>query len=112
MSNTHPIINNPNDPLLRVGDTYQKALLERLGKEASGFSAEAVIGASINLLVNVLRQSYSNRQAAEVRYDELVGKTKAILLEHYDSVTGKRKSNFAYTQTVQAAHVKSDDNIN
>ncbi len=108
----HPLINNPNDPLIRTGDAYQRALLEKLGAQCNGFSSDAVIGAAVNLLINAVRQTYSSRVTAEIRFNDLINQSKSTLLEHYDSVTGKRKGNFAHTQIVQAAHVHSDDNIN
>lgn len=54
---------------------------------------QMVIGVSMNLLVNAIVQNVSSRKQAEAALDELFGTAKTIVLDqHYDPVTGKRRS--------------------
>ena len=87
------------DPLLDR-PTAEKELFQALAKVANGFSNDDVIGASANILLNVLRQSCSNRKEAEKAYDELFGKLKSLLLSHYDGA-GNRRSVFPFDQVIQ-----------
>ena len=100
--------NNPNDPLLKSGPEQQRALFEAMAQCAHGFSTEQVLGASINMLVNAVRQSASTRSAAQAALNEVHGKTMNLLMQHYDSVTGKRLSVFPFTQTIELP--RYDDN--
>lgn len=104
---------NPKDPLLGAAPPPARVLFDRYTQAtvAGAFHADHVIDASVNMMVNALRQSHPTRQTVEARYDEIVGKAKTLLLSHYDSVTGKRRSIFPFTQHVNAALVKGDDKI-
>jgi len=101
---------NP-DPLLGLPE-QERLLFDAFKKAAAGKNVDAVIGASINLLVNVIRQMESTRGQAEARYDMLTGRGKTLLLDrHYDSTTGKRKTIFPFTQQLGAAFIRADDEV-
>jgi hypothetical protein len=101
---------NP-DPLKGLPE-QERALFEAFKRAAAGKNVDCVIGASINLLVNVLRQMEPTKKEAEARFDMLFGKAKTLLLDrHYDSVTGKRKTIFPFTQQIRAAYHEEDDVI-
>lgn len=88
------------DPFIGLPE-QERALFDAFRKAAAGKNVDAVIGASINMLVNVLRQMEPTRKEAEARFDMLFGRGKSLLLDrHYDSVTGKRKTVFPFTQVV------------
>lgn len=89
------------DPLLKASEDAQRALFENMSKVANGFSVEHVIGASANMLINAIRQSQSTRGKAETQFDELFGRMKAVLLDHYDGL-GRKRGVFPYTQTIHA----------
>jgi len=90
----------------------ERALFNVFKQAAAGKNVDAVIGASINLLINVLRQMESNRKEAEARWDMLFGRGKTILLDHYDAVTGRRRSVFPFTQQVKMPLHWEDDKVN
>jgi hypothetical protein len=91
---------NPKDPLLKAGPTYQRELFNRFAQNANGFSTEDVIGAASNIIINALRQAHSTRIAAESRYDEIFGKMKSLLLNHYD-VLGRKRGVFPFDQVIE-----------
>lgn len=103
---------NPRDPLTKreAAPSQQLELFKRYSNASDGFPAGHVVNAAANMLVNALRQTYGDRRQAEQRFDELFGQTKSLLLSHYDSVTGKRRSFFPHTQVVapQTFHIDKD----
>lgn len=103
---------NPLDPLTKrdAAPQQQLELFKRYSNASDGFPAGHVVNAAANMLINALRQTYGDRRTAEQRFDELFGQTKSLLLSHYDSVTGKRKSIFPHTQVIapQPFHVDKD----
>jgi hypothetical protein len=99
---------NP-DPLLGLPE-QERMLFELFKQAAAGKNVDAVIGAALNILINVLRQMEPTRNEAEARFDMLFGKAKTLLLDrHYDSVTGKRKTIFPFTQQVKMPLHWEDD---
>lgn len=104
---------NVKDPMLGTGPDAERRIFEAFSQISSGCSHENVIGASMNLLVNALRQNCATRQQAERAFDELVGRAKNLLLEkHYDPVSNKRRNVFPFTQHVHAELVHFDDSFN
>jgi len=97
-------LNNPTDPLRKVEEAGQE-LFKRFGKESNGFNADAVIAAASNILVNAIRQTYSQRHRAEARFDELAARLKGVLMDHYDPVTGKRRNIFPFTQHLNVPYL-------
>lgn len=110
MSTNDPL-RNELDPLRRSGPDQALELFRAFSKVAHGFSAEDVISAATNILVNGIRQSYDRRPGAEARYDELFGRTKSMLLSHYDSVTGRRKSVFPFNQEIRMEHFRDKSGL-
>jgi hypothetical protein len=100
---------NPKDPLKKTGPEYQQQLFKQMCSLAAGFAVEDIIGASINLFVNGVRQGYADKRQAEARYVELTGRYRQTLLDHYDSVTGKRRSIFPFDQVLYPAHFTDKD---
>lgn len=96
------------DPLLRASDRPAKALFGIFAREANGFPADAVINASINMLLNVLRQAYPTRERAEKRFDELMGRSKQLLLDHYQNGT-RLQGVYPFKQTIHANLVELND---
>lgn len=104
---------NAKDPMNRSGPDRERELFGMLGKVATGFDGDVVVGAAMNLLVNAVRQRCATRQEAERYFDELVGKSKNLLLEqHYDPVTNRRRNIFPFTQHVHAELVHWDPSKN
>lgn len=103
---------NRQDPLLQTGAEAGRVLFDAMSRTCTGFSRDDVVNAAINILVNAIRQECPSRQQSEARYDELSAKTKGLLMNHYDSVSGKRRSVFPFTQTVHAQLVHFDDKLN
>ena len=71
-----------------------------------------MIGAAINILINVIRQMEPTRKEAEARWDMLFGRGKTLLLDrHYDSVTGRKKTIFPFTQQISMGFHHEDDEV-
>jgi hypothetical protein len=109
MSSALDPLRNPMDPLRKTGPDQAHELFKQFSQLASGFSTGDVITAAVNVLINAIRQANPTRRAAEARYNELFGQTKTVLLGHYDSVTGKRKNVFPFTQHIQAQLFTDED---
>jgi hypothetical protein len=93
---------NPKDPMLTSGPEAERKLFEQLGRVCNDFPREVVAGAASNLIINAIRQNFATRETAEKAFDELFGRTKSLLLDqHYDSVTGKRRNIFPFTQHIE-----------
>jgi hypothetical protein len=90
------------DPLVLATPNRQRELFDRMSKTADGYSAEDVIGAAANMLINAIRQSQPTRRQAEIRFDELFGRSKAVLVDHYDTL-GRKRGLFPYDQVIEAA---------
>lgn len=101
-------LRNPLDPL-RKANPKQLELFRQLARLCVGFSIDEVIGASINVLINSVRQTYVSRAEAEAAWDMHFGKSKQLLLEHYDSVTGRRRSVFPHHQVVHMPRLVDKD---
>ena len=109
MSDAPPTF-NPKDTILK-GPSEQQALLQAFAHTSHGHSREAVLGACSNLIIAAIRQSIATRVVAEQEFDMLCGRTKTVLLQHYDGVTGLRKTVFPFHQQIQAPLVVDEDQI-
>jgi hypothetical protein len=101
-----------NDPLRKLPQ-QEKMLFDIITHASTGVPLDAVMGAAINMLINAIRQNYPTRKDAEQRYDELFGRGKQLLLaNHYDSVTGRRRTVIPHDQIVRMPyHIDEDTNM-
>jgi len=93
-----------HDPLLTASTDNARELFTRFGQQANGFATEDVVGAALNLVINGIRQTYSSRDEAEKHFDELLGKTKAVLMDHYD-ILGRKRGVFPFDQTIDMSKI-------
>jgi hypothetical protein len=93
-------MSDTKDPLLLATPTAQRELFKRMSRACDGFSTEDAIGAAANVMINAIRQAHPTRRKAEVRFDELFGRLKQILVDHYES-GGRKKGVFPYPQVIQ-----------
>lgn len=93
---------NPNDPLPKVGPDAQRELFARFGAAADGFTADDVMSAAFNLIVNALRQAHTSQGRAAAHWDGLSAKAKELLLSHYFDGDGCRRNIFPFDQHVAA----------
>ncbi len=91
------------DPIQQSGPSGQLELFNRYSQLANGYSANDVINASMNMIINALRQACATRAKAEIAFDEIFGQAKTLLMNHYES-TGRKKGIFAYDQTISVPH--------
>lgn len=90
----------------------EKELFDSIWKMMIGRSRQTVFSISMNLLVNVLRQSATNRKDAEAIFDEVVNNARIMLLGvHYDPSTGKRREVHLFTQMLQAPFHQNENDI-
>ena len=101
----------PTDPFQGLPE-QERRLFDAFKQLAAGKNVDAVVGASINMLINVLRQMEPTRREAEARWDMLMGRGKTLLIDnHYDSVTGKRRNIFPHTQVITMPLHHVDDEV-
>lgn len=98
-----------NDPL-KSSDNREQQLFLQIAEIMHGVSLEMARSIAVNLFINTIRQSVPYRKDAEAIFDELTGRAKTMLLDgHYDSVTGRRRTVFAFTQVIEPPfHVEQD----
>lgn len=92
------------DPLQNkelVPDRARELFNDFVKTASRGYSNEDVAGAAINLLINAIRQEQASRSGAEQNFNERFGRAKEMLLAHYDSVTGRRRSVFPFHQKIE-----------
>lgn len=93
---------NKTDPLFNQSDR-QKDLFEQFSKIASGRTVEDAVGAGSNIIINAIRQTCPKQTDAEKRFDELFGRMKQILMDHYNN--GTRKNGvFPYHQFIEVPY--------
>src|SRR5215475_11447455 len=94
-----------NDPLVEAvknaGNLQE--IWDALNKAMEGkLPIEQVYTLAVNLIVHGIRMTTPSRGGAEYVVDDLFRRAKNLTLAHYDSVTGKRKVLFPYSQMVKA----------
>jgi hypothetical protein len=106
MSKDTPYV-NPKDPLHQptAGPDAARELFSAFSKVAHGFSRADAIMAAANILLNAIRQENPTRIGAERAFDELLGRSKNVLLEHHYDLTGKRRNIFPFHQTMNIPHL-------
>jgi hypothetical protein len=81
-------------------------LFNRVLALVDGFSYDAVVYVGVNLIVNAIRQLSPNARDAEATFDRIAARAKGILLdEHYEKVSGKRKTIFAHSQNLDVPFI-------
>lgn len=96
------------DPLQSEGP--EQELFNAITQLCSDRPSEHVCSVVCNVLVHAIRQKTPYRKDAEAAIDDWFGRAKTLLLDqHYDAVTGQRRSVFPFTQVIQAPfHVEDD----
>ncbi len=102
---------NPNDPLWLDAPARVAFLTKTFAEAAHQFSAQDVINAGASVMITAMRQVYATRQEAEARFDEVFGRTKTHLLNHYDSISGRKSGAFPYDQKISAGLIVSANNF-
>jgi hypothetical protein len=97
---------NPNDPLAKVPQGAY-VLFNQLTEKCDCFTANEVVTASVNLLLNALRQAHPKQANALRAYDELMGRTKQVLSDHYSEFSGERRNIFPFDQVIHMPLLKS-----
>jgi hypothetical protein len=94
-------LRNPKDPLRNTGPRSQESLFRSMSALGAGFDSEQVVGAAMNVVLNALRQKHATSKAAEREFDELIARSKGVLLDqHYDGL-GKRRNVFPFAQVIE-----------
>ena len=93
-------VGGPEDPL-RHGPKADQDLFRQFSALCNGFPTDAVMAAASNVLLNAIRQHNATRHEAELAFNELFGRMKAILVEHYDGASGRRRSVFPHNQVIE-----------
>lgn len=89
---------NPKDPIYKQNDADRvKFLMAKWGEIANEFSYEDVINAGLNMTIVALRQKHKRWEGAEIEWNDIAGKAKQVLKDHYDSF-GRIKGIFPFTQ--------------
>jgi hypothetical protein len=88
-----------NDPLAAVQTEGARVLFGAFVQASGGHTTEQVVTAASNLLINALRQQCATNVRACSAWDDLSGKIKALLMNHYEA-SGRRRNVFPHTQTI------------
>lgn len=94
------LMRSATDPL-KVGPSAGRELTARFGKTANGFSREHVLDATASVMLDLIRQTQTNRTDAHAKLTEFADKMHVLLDQHYNPATGKRRSVFAFDQTIE-----------
>lgn len=100
MTDADDPLRNPNDPLHGSAPDDSIDLFRMMGKLAAGRPVEAIFNASSNLLINAIRQNAVDWRRAESLFDEIFGRSKQLLKNHYD-IQGRKKGVFPYNQIIR-----------
>lgn len=90
---------NPKDPLRQATPDAAMELFRLFARQANGFPRDTVVDAAVNIMLNALRQEHATRASAEKAFDELFGRSKQVLVDHYD-VLGRKRGIFPYDQVI------------
>lgn len=101
LAHVNGIAKNAKDPLWKSAPERAHYLTNEFGRIADKFQAADVINAGGSILITVLRQCHPNRQKAEAAIDELFGRMKAKLLEHYDGAHKRKDGVFPFDQDLR-----------
>lgn len=101
---------NPKDPLPKLAPAYTSELLHRFSQAAHNFGMKDVIDAAGSVIITALRQRFATRQEAEAAFDEIHGRMKQALVDHYDGAS-RRVGTFPYDQHLYPQLVKGTSKI-
>jgi hypothetical protein len=99
----------PKDTISDVGSDIGRALFQEFARASTGRPIEDVLSACANMIANCLRQNYGLRSEVEARMKELYGRSMELLLQHYDPVTGHRRSIIPFDQSIRPELILSDE---
>jgi hypothetical protein len=88
-----------------------RQLFLEFSRLANGRSIEDILSACANMIANCLRQNYGLRSEVESRMKELFGRSMEVLLQHYDPVTGRRRSVIPFDQSVRPNLILNDGDM-
>lgn len=103
------VLNNPQDPIRRAATISERDLYEAIGRVIDGAPMDKICEALANHLVNMVRTAHPTKGRAEKRWDDFFGRKKSLMLESYDSVTGRRRATFPHHQVITPAHFVARD---
>src|SRR5215467_1675347 len=102
------------DPLIEAVENAAgvKQIWEALNRAMDGkIPIHEVYMLAVNLIVHGIRMTTPQRREAEFVVDDLLRRAKNLTLEHYDSVTGKRRVLFPYSQMIKAPFFVNESQI-
>lgn len=99
----------PKDSIKEARTEVGRALFNEFVRASNGKPIEDVLSACANMIANCLRQNYGLRREVEERMKELYGRSMEVLLQHYDPVTGRRRSIIPFDQTIRPELILSDE---
>lgn len=111
MSVLNGTAHNARDPMLKIAPKTALDLTAEFAKLAHQAGMANVIDAAGSLIITALRQRFEKRNEAEAAINEIFGRMKTALLEHYDGTSGRRKGIFPYDQTIAPALVDARSKV-
>jgi len=92
---------NPKDILFKTSPERVAHLTHEFGQVGHGFSTQDVINASAATLITCMRQTYKTRAEAEAQFNEIYGRMKQILVDHYDGTLNRKAGLFPFNQEIK-----------
>lgn len=89
-----------SDPLLNNTEQARE-LFKQFSHISHGFNTLDVVNASLNMVINAIRQAAPTQRSASDMWDELIARSKNTLMDHY-TASGKRRNVFPHTQVLTA----------
>ncbi len=97
-----PLAINPRDPLITrtpdAGLDLLRLLINTI-EQNGPWQYYHINNAAANLLVRMMRVEHPTRAAAEKAFDEIAGRAKQLLLDHYDG-GGRKPGQFPFPQLI------------
>lgn len=87
-----------SDPLLNNTEQARE-LFKQFSQISHGFNTLDVVNASLNMVINAVRQAAHNQKNASDMWDELITRSKTTLMDHY-TASGNRRNVFPHTQVL------------
>lgn len=82
------------DPTLLYNQTHSQEaavyLMAAIKQNADGMPPQAVINATLSVLIDVIAQSYDDKGTATEQFDKVTFQAKKFLETHYSRITGKK----------------------